>query len=113
MVVASFITADPRPQAIVLFGQNRQEGFILDGGKLERRYPIMIGNGTVDIERLLAGAKAAGCTIERPKNFGLGPIAAIHTPEYIEFLQHIYARWQRIEGASVAPRCISGAVAAS
>jgi len=53
------------------------------------------------IERLLAGALAAGCAIERPKNFGLGPIAAIHTPEYIEFMQHIYARWRRIEGASV------------
>ena len=52
------------------------------------------------IERLLAGAKAAGCTIERPKSYGLGPIAAIHTPEYIEFLQHIFERWQRIEGAS-------------
>ena len=52
------------------------------------------------VERLLAGAKAAGCTIERPQNYGLGPIAAIHTPEYIEFLQHIFARWQRIEGAS-------------
>jgi acetoin utilization deacetylase AcuC-like enzyme len=52
------------------------------------------------VERLLAGAKAAGCTIERPKNYGLGPIAAIHTPEYIEFLQHIFERWQRIEGAS-------------
>jgi acetoin utilization deacetylase AcuC-like enzyme len=52
------------------------------------------------VERLLAGAKAAGCTIERPKSYGLGPMAAIHTPEYIEFLQHIYERWQRIEGAS-------------
>jgi acetoin utilization deacetylase AcuC-like enzyme len=52
------------------------------------------------VERLLAGAKAAGCTIERPKSYGLGPIAAIHTPEYIEFLQHIFERWQRIEGAS-------------
>jgi len=52
------------------------------------------------VERLLAGAKAAGCTIERPRSYGLGPIAAIHTPEYIEFLQHIYERWQRIEGGS-------------
>jgi acetoin utilization deacetylase AcuC-like enzyme len=52
------------------------------------------------VERLLAGAKAAGCTIERPKSYGLGPIAAVHTPEYIEFLQHIYERWQRIDGAS-------------
>jgi acetoin utilization deacetylase AcuC-like enzyme len=52
------------------------------------------------VERLLAGAKAAGCTIERPRSYGLGPMAAIHTPEYIEFLQRIYERWQRIEGAS-------------
>ena len=52
------------------------------------------------VERLLAGAKAAGCTIERPQNYGLGPIAAVHTPEYIEFLQHIFERWRRIEGAS-------------
>lgn len=52
------------------------------------------------IVRLIAGAKAAGCAIERPMNFGLGPIAAIHTPEYIEFLQRIYERWQLIEGAS-------------
>jgi len=52
------------------------------------------------VERLLAGARAAGCTIERPGNFGLSPIAAIHSPEYIDFLQHIYARWRRIESAS-------------
>ena len=52
------------------------------------------------VERLLAGAKAAGCTIERPRSYGLGPMAAIHTPEYIEFLQHIYERWQRIQGGS-------------
>lgn len=52
------------------------------------------------VERLLAGAKAAGCEIVRPREHGLGPIAAVHTPEYLEFLEHIYPRWQRIEGAS-------------
>jgi acetoin utilization deacetylase AcuC-like enzyme len=52
------------------------------------------------VERLLAGAKAAGCAIERPRDYGLGPIAAVHTPEYLEFLQYIFERWQRIEGAS-------------
>jgi acetoin utilization deacetylase AcuC-like enzyme len=52
------------------------------------------------VERLLAGAKAAGLTIARPKEFGLGPIAAIHTPEYLDFPEHIFVRWQRIEGAS-------------
>lgn len=52
------------------------------------------------VERLLAGAKAAGCAIERPESYGLGPMAAIHTAEYIEFLQNIFQRWQRIDGAS-------------
>jgi acetoin utilization deacetylase AcuC-like enzyme len=52
------------------------------------------------VERLLAGAKAAGCAIERPRDHGLGPIAAVHTPEYLDFLQHIFMRWRRIEGAS-------------
>ncbi|KAB2731141.1 histone deacetylase family protein [Brucella intermedia] len=52
------------------------------------------------VERLLAGAKAAGCEIIRPQDHGLGPIAAVHTPEYLEFLQHIHARWRRIEEAS-------------
>jgi acetoin utilization deacetylase AcuC-like enzyme len=52
------------------------------------------------IERLLAGARAAGSSIQRPANHGLGPIAAVHTPEYLEFLQHIHRRWQQIPGAS-------------
>ncbi|PWJ86622.1 acetoin utilization deacetylase AcuC-like enzyme [Pseudaminobacter salicylatoxidans] len=52
------------------------------------------------VERLLAGARAAGCEIVRPGEHGLGPIAAVHTPEYLDFLERIYDRWQRIEGAS-------------
>ena len=52
------------------------------------------------VERLLAGAKSAGCTIEQPRNHGLGPVSAVHTPEYLDFLEHIFERWQRIEGAS-------------
>jgi acetoin utilization deacetylase AcuC-like enzyme len=53
------------------------------------------------VERLLSGARAAGVEILRPANHGLGPISAIHTPEYIDFLKRIYERWQRIEGASI------------
>lgn len=52
------------------------------------------------VERLLLGAKAAGCEIVRPRARGLAPIAAVHTPEYLEFLEHIFERWQRIPGAS-------------
>lgn len=51
------------------------------------------------IERLHAGALAAGCTFETPKDAGLGPIAAVHSPEYLTFLQTIHKRWQFIDGA--------------
>ncbi|MDU8913681.1 histone deacetylase family protein [Aestuariicoccus sp. MJ-SS9] len=51
------------------------------------------------IARLTAGAEAAGCTFETPRDAGMGPIAAIHTAEYLTFLENIYTRWRRIEGA--------------
>ncbi|WP_111428388.1 histone deacetylase family protein [Rhodobacteraceae bacterium DSL-40] len=50
--------------------------------------------------RLLAGARAAGASIEPPRDAGLAPIAAIHSPEYLTFLQTIHARWQALEDAS-------------
>lgn len=51
------------------------------------------------IDILQSGALAAGCEILAPEDAGLGPIAAVHTPEYLTFLQNIFARWQHIEGA--------------
>lgn len=52
------------------------------------------------IEVLTAGAEAAGCRFEAPQDHGLGPIAALHSAEYLVFLQTIHERWSRIEGAS-------------
>ncbi len=52
------------------------------------------------IEILKKGAEAAGCKFAEPGDHGMGPIAAIHSPEYLVFLQTIHERWQRIEGAS-------------
>ncbi len=51
------------------------------------------------IARLTEGATAAGCALGAPEDAGLGPIASIHSPEYVTFLRNIYTRWQRIEGA--------------
>lgn len=51
------------------------------------------------INRLKRGAEDAGCTFEAPSDNGTGPIAAIHTAEYISFLETIHRRWKRIEGA--------------
>lgn len=49
---------------------------------------------------LREGAEAAGCRFEAPSDHGLGPIAALHSPEYLVFLETIHSRWSRIEGAS-------------
>ena len=51
------------------------------------------------IDILKAGAEAAGCVFETPGDAGLGPIAAVHTAEYLSFLRYIYPRWRRIDGA--------------
>jgi acetoin utilization deacetylase AcuC-like enzyme len=51
------------------------------------------------IDVLKAGAEAAGCQFQQPKDTGLGPIAALHSAEYLTFLETIYPRWQRIPGA--------------
>lgn len=50
--------------------------------------------------RLLESATAAGLKQTAPQDYGLGPIARVHTPDYIAFLSGIYERWQRIPGAS-------------
>ncbi len=52
------------------------------------------------IARLRAGAEAAGCVVEAPQDHGMGPIAALHSAEYLTFLRTAHARWSRIEGAS-------------
>ncbi|WP_112323159.1 histone deacetylase family protein [Oceanibium sediminis] len=52
------------------------------------------------VEVLKAGAEAAGCSFAAPDDHGLGPIAALHSAEYLTFLRTIHTRWSRIEGAS-------------
>ena len=64
-------------------------------------------------ERLLAAARDSGLQHEQPDDHGIAPIAAVHSDRYIRYLQQIYTRWSRIEGAgvidlpdvSVEPRC--------
>ena len=51
------------------------------------------------VDVLHAGAIAAGCEFSEPSDFGMGPIAAIHTPEYLHFLKTIYTRWKRMPNA--------------
>lgn len=51
-------------------------------------------------EVLVRAARQAGHEIVEPGDHGLGPMAAVHTPEYLQFLRTIHQRWRRIEGAS-------------
>lgn len=50
--------------------------------------------------RLLQAAMAAGHDIIAPKAFGSGPAAAVHTPEYIDFLRVAAREWAKLPGAS-------------
>jgi len=49
---------------------------------------------------LLEAAERAGLERVVPADYGLDVIAAVHTPEYIAFLQTIHERWSQIPGAS-------------
>jgi len=49
---------------------------------------------------LRGGAEAAGCRFGPARDHGMGPLAAVRSPEYLVFLQTIHARWRRIEGAA-------------
>ncbi len=58
--------------------------------------------GHARIDKLLAGARAAGLTLERPRECGVEPIAAVHDGRYLAFLKNAHERWRRIEGGSAA-----------
>lgn len=50
-------------------------------------------------DRLLAAVERLGLAVEAPADHGLGPIAAVHAPEYLEFLQTIADEWQALGGS--------------
>jgi acetoin utilization deacetylase AcuC-like enzyme len=52
------------------------------------------------VEALLGAVRAMELETVAPPDHGLGPIAEIHTAEYLLFLQTIHERWQRIPDAS-------------
>ena len=50
-------------------------------------------------EIFLSALDELGLAVETPPDSGLGAIAAVHDERYLAFLQGIYPRWCRIEGA--------------
>lgn len=49
-------------------------------------------------ERLLAAVRERH-ELLAPRQYGLGPLAAVHSPEYLRFLETAHAEWSRIKGA--------------
>ena len=52
------------------------------------------------IDVLLAAVRQLGGPVVRAPDTGLDPIRAVHPERYLTFLQNIYHRWTRIDGAS-------------
>lgn len=50
-------------------------------------------------DRLLAAVDRLGLAVELPADHGLEPLARVHTPEYLDFLQTIHAAWQALGGS--------------
>jgi len=50
--------------------------------------------------RLLAAAKGAGHEVHAPRSYGAAPAAAVHTPEYLDFLQVAARDWAKLPNAS-------------
>ncbi|MQX36133.1 histone deacetylase family protein [Roseospira navarrensis] len=44
-------------------------------------------------------AAGLGLPVSAPRDFGLTPLAAVHTAEYLQFLQTIHGRWQSLGGS--------------
>ena len=50
-------------------------------------------------ERLLAAVRGGGHALLGPRSFGLGPVAAVHSPDYLRFLESAHREWSRLPGA--------------
>jgi acetoin utilization deacetylase AcuC-like enzyme len=50
-------------------------------------------------DRLLAGLKQGRHEIRVPERFGLGPVVAVHSPQYLRFLEEAHTLWTGLEGA--------------
>lgn len=51
-------------------------------------------------ERLLTGLNRANISVLPSKDFGPGPRAAVHTPDYLNFLKNAHAEWQQLPGGA-------------
>ncbi|WP_416899037.1 MAG: histone deacetylase family protein [Minwuia sp.] len=61
-------------------------------------------------ERFLAAVTGAGHDVAAPREHGIGPVAAIHPPDYLRFLETAHARWSALPnpGPEVIPNVHPG-----
>ena len=52
------------------------------------------------VERTLDALREAGHQVSESPSHGMRPIADVHTPEYLRFLETAWTEWRRIEGAA-------------
>src|SRR5258708_5774071 len=66
---------------------------------LDRGLPIDPPEIPERVDRILAAVSDAGLGAPRaPSAFGPSPITRVHTPEYLEFLEHAHTRWRAATG---------------
>ena len=44
-----------------------------------------------------------GIAVQAPPDFGREPLLAVHSADYLDYLEHAYARWQALKGPGVDP----------
>lgn len=56
-------------------------------------------------DRLIAGLRSGRHDVRSPQRFGLGPLAAVHTPEYLAFLADAHLAWRALgdSGPEIIP----------
>jgi acetoin utilization deacetylase AcuC-like enzyme len=51
-------------------------------------------------ERLLSGLQQGRHEMRAPERFGLGPVVAVHTPQYLRFLEEAHELWSKLDDAA-------------
>ncbi len=57
-------------------------------------------------QRLLTGLEQVGIPVEQPEDFGLDPIAAVHSRPYLDFLAVAHQQWSAL-GSDVSPEVVA------
>ena len=74
--------------------------FFLQRGKVRRTTEV-----PERADQLLAGLKSGRHDTQLPERFGLGPVSAVHTPEYLSFMAEAYDAWTALgdSGPEIIP----------